>query len=66
MEKELPSFSIQELHGFFQVREMVMGVPEYTDFQRETPPILCGRMMGKMVPEMTLPLMIARKFLTHG
>ena len=34
MEKELPGFTIQESHRFFQIRDMVMGIPKYADPQQ--------------------------------
>jgi len=36
MEKDLISFMIQACHRFFQIGDIVMGIPKYTYFQRTT------------------------------
>ena len=36
MEKELLRFTIQSCHRFFQIGDIVMGIPKYTYFQRDT------------------------------
>jgi hypothetical protein len=51
MEKELLRFMIQSCHRFFQIGDIVMGIPKYTYFQRDTPQFLCSCVARKMVPE---------------
>jgi hypothetical protein len=41
MEKELLSFTIQACHRLFQIGDIVMGIPKYTNLQRDIPQFLC-------------------------
>ena len=51
MEKEVLSFTIQACDRFFQIRDIVMGIPKDTYLQSGTPQCLCSCVVRKMVPK---------------